>query len=358
MKTIYFKLTFLLLNIVQLNAQTFTTFVTDLDDEVTGIEVEGNYLYFTSFDEGNLIDAFDDVYKISKIDLTEDTPYISELLTSITIQISSFGIHENYLYYQYYTDIFKIDLTENSPTGDLFMPNTAIDRMAFNGGELYFTSYNKIAKININETEPTVIDVATELEFPSALVFKENDLYFSNQNEISKIDITENTTIPEYVSDVANSKGLAFANDILCISDASLSKIYGLDINETGNTSVLYDDEGILFIKDIAVFNDDLYIIASSDNKIFKISNISSQLSVNDNSLTPSVFNIYPNPTSNKISISGIRNRESYIIYNVLGKVVLNGTISENEKIDIINLNNGVYFLKLTTGTTLKFIKN
>lgn len=65
---------------------------------------------------------------------------------------------------------------------------------------------------------------------------------------------------------------------------------------------------------------------------------------------------IFPNPTSDYISISNLDNLESYLIVNQLGQEILKGTYNNN-KIDIRNLTNGIYFLKFESGNTLKFIK-
>ena len=68
--------------------------------------------------------------------------------------------------------------------------------------------------------------------------------------------------------------------------------------------------------------------------------------------------NIYPNPSNGFIQIDGLTKAANYIVYNSLGREVLNGSVSSsNEKIDIQNLNNGVYLFKFENGNTLKFIK-
>jgi hypothetical protein len=68
-------------------------------------------------------------------------------------------------------------------------------------------------------------------------------------------------------------------------------------------------------------------------------------------------YKIYPNPTSDFIKISGLNNIENYTIYNVLGVEIKKGIVSNNEKIDIKNLTNGLYFLQFKIENTLKFIK-
>jgi len=66
---------------------------------------------------------------------------------------------------------------------------------------------------------------------------------------------------------------------------------------------------------------------------------------------------IYPNPSSGSITILGIYEKQAYKIYNLMGAEVLKGSINFNENIEIRNLTEGLYFLKLENGNTLKFIK-
>ncbi|WP_191963486.1 T9SS type A sorting domain-containing protein [Pseudotamlana haliotis] len=66
---------------------------------------------------------------------------------------------------------------------------------------------------------------------------------------------------------------------------------------------------------------------------------------------------LYPSPASGFIQVSGLTGKENYSIYNVIGTEVGAGTISENTEIEVANLVNGMYFLKLESGNTIKFIK-
>lgn len=77
-------------------------------------------------------------------------------------------------------------------------------------------------------------------------------------------------------------------------------------------------------------------------------------LSVN-NPKSVKQISIYPNPTTDYISISNLENSYNYLIVSQLGQEVLNGTY--NNKIDVRNLTNGIYFLKIEGRNTLKFIK-
>lgn len=71
---------------------------------------------------------------------------------------------------------------------------------------------------------------------------------------------------------------------------------------------------------------------------------------------------IYPNPVSNTLNISGVKNTTSYRIMNAMGQVVLmQNTTSSSFSIDVANLQSGLYFIEIvsTDKTSVKqtFIK-
>ncbi len=84
---------------------------------------------------------------------------------------------------------------------------------------------------------------------------------------------------------------------------------------------------------------------------------INPALSIDDFVVTINKIKLYPNPSREFIQLSGLTKSENYKIYNIIGSRIANGKISNNEKIEITNLTNGIYFLKFDNGNTLKFIK-
>jgi hypothetical protein len=82
-----------------------------------------------------------------------------------------------------------------------------------------------------------------------------------------------------------------------------------------------------------------------------------SSLDVSDYSQINNAITLYPNPSNDFIQISGLSQSEVYTIYNVLGVKINNGIISDNEKFNIQNYSNGIYFMKLENGVKLKFVK-
>ncbi len=102
---------------------------------------------------------------------------------------------------------------------------------------------------------------------------------------------------------------------------------------------------GDLTVPNYGTLSDILYARIDSDLFIFE----------NENS-----FSIYPNPTSDYLFIDNISNIISeYTITNINGQVVK--FEKYQNKIDVSNLTNGIYFISVNdknTKSTLKFIKN
>ena len=68
---------------------------------------------------------------------------------------------------------------------------------------------------------------------------------------------------------------------------------------------------------------------------------------------------IYPNPASDVLNISGISEAADYEIYNIAGQKIDEGKVS-NHHVNLNHLSKGVYFIQLKDKekvTRLKFIK-
>lgn len=90
----------------------------------------------------------------------------------------------------------------------------------------------------------------------------------------------------------------------------------------------------------------------------FGFDNIESDFNLNvENNQKREEIKIYPNPTSGFVSITGLQHSRNFTIYNSIGIPVLEDTINVDEKINISNLQDGVYLLKLDKGSVLRFIK-
>jgi len=71
-------------------------------------------------------------------------------------------------------------------------------------------------------------------------------------------------------------------------------------------------------------------------------------------------FIVYPNPTSDKLSIAGLTENSKYRIFNIQGQLVLSGEVNTYETIDITSCKNGLYFITVELNNqkiTRKIIK-
>lgn len=91
-------------------------------------------------------------------------------------------------------------------------------------------------------------------------------------------------------------------------------------------------------------------------NFIFEVSISNSTLSLDDFVENKNI-QLFPNPSSDFIIISNLEKIETFSILNTLGQEVVKGKIINDEKIDISNFKNGLYFLRFENGNTIKFIK-
>lgn len=81
---------------------------------------------------------------------------------------------------------------------------------------------------------------------------------------------------------------------------------------------------------------------------------VSACVDVSELSTTNYFPNIYPNPTSGVLNISGVKNQKIEV-YNVVGKIIYNNEVKEDTlQIDLRNESSGIYFIKI--GTAIKKI--
>ncbi|PIA77830.1 hypothetical protein BFR04_10435 [Gaetbulibacter sp. 4G1] len=83
---------------------------------------------------------------------------------------------------------------------------------------------------------------------------------------------------------------------------------------------------------------------------------LSAALSIDSKVLN--VFKLYPNPSTDFISVSNIKEKTSARIFDFLGKELKSVEISSSsEKIDVSELSSGIYFISINKAKALKFIK-
>lgn len=120
-----------------------------------------------------------------------------------------------------------------------------------------------------------------------------------------------------------------------------------LDANEKGSIEYIFDQY------DAPAFVNNRYIVSdNSGNKIDSV-DIKASASVGTSSLT-NTNNVsvtsYPNPASDIINVRVVGSDDNIVkIIDVLGNVVYSERINGNKKINVAELNNGVYIMKIST---------
>ncbi|QXP69773.1 T9SS type A sorting domain-containing protein [Polaribacter sp. R2A056_3_33] len=115
--------------------------------------------------------------------------------------------------------------------------------------------------------------------------------------------------------------------------------------------------DSVVLIFDLGTMGD------GSANNTFYIDDVvlfnSATADVKDNELIK--ISLFPNPTTSRLNISAQTPIKSAVIYNLLGKQIMNLEINKNnESIDVSNLSSGIYLIKYSINNvfaTAKFIK-
>lgn len=147
--------------------------------------------------------------------------------------------------------------------------------------------------------------------------------------------------------------GTFYAGVLMPAESGSDSLYFGLDLNRIGSNHAYYN---VLSSWNTSLVHGAIMMRPLLGQKVTS-SNISDAIPVPADS-----WQVYPNPTTNNINISLQENNTAmYIISDMQGRTIKNGTTSSDSEIDIISLQPGMYLINITcngvTGTPKKIIK-
>ncbi|MEZ4854052.1 T9SS type A sorting domain-containing protein [Flavobacterium sp.] len=111
-------------------------------------------------------------------------------------------------------------------------------------------------------------------------------------------------------------------------------------------------------VRDIEIhYTADKLVAGTFGRGLWEISIINSSLGINDVSNTNVSLKVFPNPTTDLFNLNVDKDYE-YIMYNVVGGVVKRGKLSSDKNtIDVTNLANNTYILRVFDNTTNKSFK-
>ncbi len=372
----YLRLTFLwLFCSVQINAQ-----ITDLFSAYTDkILIEDDYLYYMDigFSDGDVL------VQVRRTDLTAVLPSI-EILAEVDLggtPITS-GLAKNgdYIYFggHYFlgTDgpLYRLNISEASDPELLFSGSGYVsikeNDMAYRSNFLYRTEYSSFDVVRENVSLPIPLTSSVYLSFdgisrPKSLHIDGLILYVGLDNG----DIyTKNLLLatPEELVYSAPSETIIwdiikFEGYIYYATNAGVFRFDPLEVTPSTETIATSDDfmeyPNSLAAKSFDTGEKYLYV-SDWGIKIVKIDLNDPTLSIKNTSPKKSI--IYPNPTSDILTIKSISNIEKLMLYDSLGKLVLEFNASNqafNNQLNISSLNRGVYNLKIKTGLGVEIQK-
>ena len=213
-------------------------------------------------------------------------------------------------------------------------------------GEYAFSYCTSLESIDIPESVISIGEAAfmsctsvTSIDIPQ-FVTSIGNAAFTSCTSVTSIDIPQSVTS---IGDAAFN----FSTSLETVTVAWTSSIPPINISVFGGSGG-YDTINLI----VPVGTVDTYNAAP----VWSEFNITGTLYTNKNDLNTS-FSVYPNPASSFIAVTGLKQETAYEVINVLGAKVLEGTLSMTTKIEIETLTKGIYFLKLDSGTLLKFLK-
>ena len=194
---------------------------------------------------------------------------------------------------------------------------------------------------------------------------------WSNQQTTSTIQVTSTGSYSLTFTDENNCVG----KDTLMVTVNNSPNVNaGLDltvceydfpvtVNATGNGSSILWNTGAA-APFISVTQAGTYTVTTTASNGCQATDAMQVFSDDCASLTEEsfTFSVYPNPTSEMVTITSTLNTEaSILVYNLEGKIVQQALISGNEKqLNLDDLSNGTYILKVTNAlqsTTFRIIK-
>jgi hypothetical protein len=68
-------------------------------------------------------------------------------------------------------------------------------------------------------------------------------------------------------------------------------------------------------------------------------------------------ISLFPNPSADFINVRGLKGTQDYVILNLLGKEISNGSLNSGGEINLANIPSGVYLIQFDKQAAMKFIK-
>jgi hypothetical protein len=318
---------------------------------------------------------------------------------------SGLAIFENQLYIAgfFSSNIYKVNLSSQNENPIIILEG--IDRpsdIEISEGILYISSNpgntdsDKIIKLDLNETNPNPEEIVS-IPNPDGITIYNNKIYASSGTDIFTIDLSTTNPSPVlFLEDVTLSSatnGICIYNNSLYATNNAIGELVKYNLNSsTPSREIIFNNfEG----RGLTVRNNKIYSTGDSPTKIFEIDPINEifteiaqpniptgwDIITNSNSIfvsnleggevlkfdfanlsvenfTNKSLNLYPNPTSDFIEFSEIFQNSEIVIYDLNGRIIKKAKLKNTNKLNISDLQNGIYIIQKDRKRIGKIIKN
>lgn len=319
---------------------------------------------------------------------------------------SGLAIFENQLYIagRFSNNIYKVNLSAQNENPVIILEGIdGPSDIEISEGILYISlnsnnsNLDKIIKLDLNETNPNPVEIVS-IANPDGITVYNNKIYVSSGNDIYTIDLSLNNPSPVlFLEDVTLSSGgtngICIYNNLLFATNNAIGELVKYNLNSaTPSKEVIFNNfKG----RGLTIGNNKIYSTGDSPTKIFEIDPINGTFTeiaqsniptgwdivTNSNSIFISnleggevvKFNfsnlsvenfinerliIYPNPTSEFIEFSEIFQNSEIIVYDLNGRIVKEVKLKNTNKLNISDLQNGIYIIQKDRERIGKIIKN
>lgn len=299
---------------------------------------------------------------IRTFDITDSTPSPVIFASGISLSISMVLNGAN-MYVSNGSPVYrimKLNTMTSPPTSSFVTENQpTASKLKIVGDYLYYTNFvaDKIYRIDLTDPDYTVETVHSGIENNYAMQFKDNFIYVAerqNPGKLYKLDYTIPGAQPiDLASGLATPYDIEFMGDYLYISLNEANKIVRTNVTQSLPLA-MEDVVDVVEPRDMEFVGDELYVIDGINNN---------HLSKFDTSILgvpepeSASMTLYPNPVKNSLFLSNIHTPSTYIIVDLWGRVLQEGTVEPQKGIEVATLATGRYFLKVENTKVLGFLK-
>ncbi len=208
---------------------------------------------------------------------------------------------------------------------------------------------------NVTSTGGIVVTNNASLEsFEGLNALKQNQFDFDIESNPSLISFKALNGLQTIDGNVRISNNAALT-ELTGLGNIKASSIFNLFINNNKSLSAC-NTKSICDYLSLKNYNPLIFNNAKGCDSKIEVESACKSIYLSTTETFNPPISLSPNPTSERILVNNISEKSAYSITNIQGQVLQTGTVNVDEQINVSNLPQGLYFLKVQTQVA-KFVK-